>query len=72
MPLVFAGCILTLHFSWPETQAEAWPGLEQALRASKEDVGASAAGRGPSKGVGVRSRPTDPKADDESAKRGRK
>eukprot|EP00752_Nemacystus_decipiens_P003809 g3505.t1 len=53
-------------------EADVWPGLQQALRASKEDAAASTAERGPSKGVGVRSRPADPKANVESAKRGRK
>lgn len=67
--------VLTCYFFvgvWP--QAEAWPGLEQALRASEKEVAASAAGRGGSKGVGMRSRPADQKekASDESAKRGRK
>eukprot|EP00752_Nemacystus_decipiens_P003815 g3510.t1 len=50
-------------------EAEAWSGQEGTPRASKEDEAASRAGRGICKGVGARSRPADPRANVESAKR---
>ncbi|CAM9675280.1 unnamed protein product, partial [Ectocarpus sp. 8 AP-2014] len=61
-------------------EAEAWPGLEEALKESEKEV-APVAEAGPAtapvvgssgQGIGMRARPAGGEAKDESAKRGRK